>query len=293
VRVALAAAVALAWQAGPPVPVPRTEVAAAVAGKEIAVAGGYLADGSSTARTDLYDPARRTWRRGPDLPEAVNHAAAASLSGTAVVAGGYASGGPVRTAVALVGGRWRTLPPLPAPRAAAAAVVLGGRLYVVGGVAAGGLAQNALEYDPKLHRWRFLPGPAPRQHLAAAVAGGRVYAIGGRIGGADSNQRTVESWAPGERRWRAEPDLPEAWGGTGAATVGTTIVSVGGEAPQGTRASVHAFETTTGTWRRLDDLPTPRHGLGVVALGGRVYTLAGGPQPGITVTGANESLRVP
>jgi hypothetical protein len=39
-------------------------------------------------------------------------------------------------------------------------------------------------------------------------------------------------------------------------------------------------------------LPTPRHGLGVVGLGGRVYAVAGGPTPGLAVSGANESIAV-
>jgi hypothetical protein len=53
---------------------------------------------------------------------------------------------------------------------------------------------------------------------------------------------------------------------------------------------VYAYELRTKRWRRLADLPTPRHGLGVVASGGRVYAVAGGPVPGLTVSGAVESL---
>jgi hypothetical protein len=45
-------------------------------------------------------------------------------------------------------------------------------------------------------------------------------------------------------------------------------------------------------WHRLADLPTPRHGLGVAALGGIVYVIGGGPQPGLYVSDSNESLRV-
>jgi non-specific serine/threonine protein kinase len=55
---------------------------------------------------------------------------------------------------------------------------------------------------------------------------------------------------------------------------------------------VYAYEIATRRWRRLPDLPTPRHGLGVVALDGRVYAIAGGPQPGLFVSDANESLRL-
>jgi len=86
--------------------------------------------------------------------------------------------------------------------------------------------------------------------------------------------------------------VPEARGGTGAAAVGPTIVSVGGEAPGGTVRTVYAYDVTRRRWRRLADLPTPRHGLGVAALRGVVYVIGGGPQPGLYVSDANESLRV-
>jgi len=67
---------------------------------------------------------------------------------------------------------------------------------------------------------------------------------------------------------------------------------VGGEA-QETIETVYAYNVTKRRWSRLPDLPTPRHGLGVVAFEGRVYTLAGGPHPGLFVSSANEYLRVP
>jgi hypothetical protein len=55
---------------------------------------------------------------------------------------------------------------------------------------------------------------------------------------------------------------------------------------------VYAYRISERRWLRLDDLPTPRHGLGVVAFGGRVFVIGGGPEPGLTVSGANESLSV-
>jgi N-acetylneuraminic acid mutarotase len=200
---------------------------------------------------------------------------------------------PTTTAARLDGGRWQRLRPLPRRRAAAAAVALDGRLYVIGGVGPRGLARSMLVYDPGSNRWVQAPGPTPRQHLAAAAAAGRIYAIGGRVAGADTNVATVESWAPGERRWRREPPLPEARGGTGAAARDGVIVSVGSEAPAGTSSTVYAFDVRTHAWARLADLPTSRHGLGVVAFGSAVFAIGGGPQPGLTVTGANERLTLP
>jgi hypothetical protein len=67
---------------------------------------------------------------------------------------------------------------------------------------------------------------------------------------------------------------------------------VGGEEPDGTIAEVYAYRIAGRRWVRLADLPTPRHGVGVAALGGRVYVIAGGPEPGLTVSSANEALLV-
>src|SRR5688572_23520026 len=92
VGLVLAAAVACAagggapprWEPRAPLPEPRTEVAATAVGREIVVVGGFLPDGSSSARADAYSPARNEWRRLPDLPAGVNHATAATWRGKAV-----------------------------------------------------------------------------------------------------------------------------------------------------------------------------------------------------------------
>jgi N-acetylneuraminic acid mutarotase len=122
--------------------------------------------------------------------------------------------------------------------------------------------------------------------------GGTVYAVAGRTAGLDTNLLTFESYRPGERAWRPLQPVPDARGGTGATALAGQIVSVGGEEPAGTIREVLAYDIADRRWRRLHDLRTPRHGLGVVALGGRVYVIGGGPEPGLTVSSANESLSI-
>jgi hypothetical protein len=281
------------WQARAPLPLPRTEVASAVVRSEIAVAGGFNADGSTSARVDAYAPATDRWRRLPDLPVTTHHAMAAAYRGKLYVVGGYLRfASPLARAFVFEGATWRALPSMPAPRAAAGAAVVGGKLYVVGGVGPNGLARRAFALDLATRRWSSVPGPAPREHLAVTAARGRIYALGGRLAGIDTNLRTVQSWAPGERAWRSEPALPSARGGTGASAVaGRLIVSVGGEEPAGTIASVYGLDVVRRQWERLPDLRTPRHGLGVVTFGTTVYAVGGGPRPGLFVSGANEALR--
>jgi N-acetylneuraminic acid mutarotase len=276
------------WRTHAPLPIARTEVAATTLGGEIVVVGGFLENGGSSRRVDLYAPAADTWRSAPDLPAGVNHAAAVVARGTLYVIGGY---GAPKSLFGYVDGAWR-MSSMPEPRVAGGAAAFRGVIYVVGGIGTNGLAKTMLAYHTGYARWTRLPGPTPRQHLAVAATHGRLYAIAGRISGLGTNMTLVESWAPGERRWRREAPVPEARGGTGAAAVGSTIVSIGGEAPGGTIRTVYAYDVVRRRWRRLADLPTPRHGLGVAALDGVVYVIGGGPQPGLYVSDANESLRV-
>jgi N-acetylneuraminic acid mutarotase len=279
---------AAGWKQAAPLPLPRTEVTGARVGTEIIVVGGYLPDGRSSSRVDAYSPSRNRWRKLPDLPVAVNHAMAASYRGRLYVVGGY--GGEARASV-FAGGRWRSLPNVPAPRAAAGAAIVQGKLYVVGGVAAAGLARKMLVLDLKTLKWSSRAGPTPREHLAVTARRGVIYALAGREGG--TNFDYFESYAPARRHWVRLPRVPQRRGGTGAAVVRDRIVSIGGEEPRGTIRSVYAYNIRTRSWRRLADMRTPRHGLAVVAFGKRVYAIAGGPKPGLFVSGANEYLALP
>jgi hypothetical protein len=53
---------------------------------------------------------------------------------------------------------------------------------------------------------------------------------------------------------------------------------------------VYSLDLRTGNWLRSPDLPHPRHGLGVAAADGFLYAIGGGPQPGLTVSDANDEL---
>ena len=292
----LAAAAPAQWQSRAPMPLPRTEVVAAALGSEIVVLGGFTADGGASERADAYSPARDRWRRLPDLPVGVHHAMAAAAAGKVYAFGGYnVRGVPLRNAYVLERGRWRALPRMPYARAAAGAAVAGRRIVVAGGVTAGAtrLARNALAFDIRTRRWSVLPGPTPREHLGVTSLAGTVYAIAGRTSGLDTNLLHFESYRTGDRRWRRLQPIPDARGGTGAAATNGLVVSVGGEEPGRTIAEVLAYRVAERRWVPLPDLPTPRHGVGVAALGGQVYVIGGGPEPGLTVSTANEALRVP
>jgi N-acetylneuraminic acid mutarotase len=282
------------WDTRAPMPLPRTEVAAAAVGNEIVVIGGFTIDGGASPRADAYSPARDIWRRLPDLPVGRHHAMAVGVGGKAYVLGGYSgTGATLRTAFVLENGAWRALPRMPFPRAAAGVGVSGGRIVVAGGIGeARRLARTALVYDLRSRRWSSAPGPTPREHLGVTSFAGTIYAIAGRTAGLDTNLLHFESWRPGQLRWQRLQPIPDSRGGTGAAALRGQVVSAGGEEPDGTIREVLAYRIAEKRWVRLADLPTPRHGVGVAALGGRVYVIGGGPEPGLTVSSANESIDI-
>jgi hypothetical protein len=67
------------------------------------------------------------------------------------------------------------------------------------------------------------------------------------------------------------------------------VVSAGGEA-EATFAEAEAFDVAAGGWVALPPMPTPRHGLAVVAVGDVVYAIAGGTVPGLSVSPVVEAI---
>jgi hypothetical protein len=60
----------------------------------------------------------------------------------------------------------------------------------------------------------------------------------------------------------------------------------------GTIRTVYRFDVKRRRWLKLPNLPSPRHGLGVVAVGRRVCVIGGGTSPGLSVSSANEFLTI-
>jgi N-acetylneuraminic acid mutarotase len=289
------------WTALRPAALERTEVAAARIGRSIYVVGGFeRRSGGTTAAVERYDIRRNRWSRVPPMPLALNHATAAAYRGDVYVHGGY-QGTLTEPTGALLRydperRRWRRLPSAPTPRAAHALAVVGERLYAAGGANDSGSLRSLEIYDFERRRWSRGPdfpfGPA-RNHTTGVASGGRFYVIAGRDAG---NFTAVERYNPRRRRWEDVPDLRTPRGGIASARLPDgRIVVFGGEnlGPGGTTiGEVELFNPRTGRWRGLPSMRTPRHGLGGVALGRRVYAIQGGVEPGFSFSNAIEVLDV-
>ena len=265
------------------------------------LAGGFSGDGTAVTAVQVYDPAADAWSRGPDLPEPVHHAALVASGEAIYLVGGYRGSTFAEPTDAvrrldLAAGRWVDALALPAPRAAGAAAFDGGRIVYGGGVGPQGLAGDVVALEPGSGgatagvQWRPVGAlSVSREHLAAASDGvGRVWFLGGRTGGLDTNLGTVDEVSGSSVR--AVGALPTPRGGVAgfyAPAAGACLV--GGEQPTGTLPTVECVGEG-GSVVRLPDLGAPRHGLAAAVVDGVSYVLAGGPRPGLAVSGAVESL---
>ena len=78
-----------------------------------------------------------------------------------------------------------------------------------------------------------------------------------------------------------------------SAAIAWRVYVVGGEdlAPGGGTFPEHeVYDPQTNSWLKAVPLPTSRHGLTAQGFNAELLVIAGGPQPGLSVTGAVELL---
>ncbi len=281
------------WVHASAAPIALTEVAATAHQGRIWVAGGLDDEGRAVDALQVYDPVGDAWAEWSPLPEPIHHAALVSDGETLFLIGGYVGDGFGRPTAAVWrledsnGGDWSSAAPLPESRGAGAAA-WDGRDGIVygGGVGPDGVSADVFVLEAG--GWRSLASLSrPREHLAASSsAAGIVAFLGGRDAG--GNLGTVDLVADDGTVLRAE-DLPTPRGGIAGLPAGALgDCAVGGEAPEGTFATVECVGPTGVT--TLPGLTLARHGLGAATMEGRAYALLGGPRPGLAVTAAVEVL---
>lgn len=304
--------VAGSWETVAPIPVARSEVTACAHGKRIYVFGG-VHRGATVDAVDVYDPAADAWTSLAPLPVPLDHTMAINVGDAIYVIGGSLSatnhvrGDTVQEMMKTT--NWSFAPrsacyrydprsdtyeriaDLPLARLGHAAVAIGRTIYAFGGQ--GPNPGVMLAYDVDADRWSFLPGmPSFREHHAVGVLGGRIHAVGGRwpdpldpdatfmIG--QVNTGVHEVFDPGSKQWATRAPLPTPRGAGYGAVLDGLLYVAGGEVLDSpdrlTYGEMEAFDPTTNAWLHAPPLPTPRHGLSLVAHGGRLYAIAGGPK---------------
>lgn len=138
--------------------------------------------------------------------------------------------------------------------------------------------------------------PNARHHAASAVVNGKLYVIGGRVAGISPtvNVDVNEVYTPEKNTWTSLASMPSKRSGIAAAANFDlmAIYVFGGEEPSRTFNNNERYDIRTNKWFVETRMPTARHGLGAASVDNRIYVLGGGPQPGLSVSNANEIFHV-
>lgn len=234
-------------------------------------------------RPPRVDVAR--WSATAALPAARSRLAVVAAEGKIYAIGGETAAG-VTDEVAVydpASNGWLPGPRKPTPVANVAAVAVNGRIYVPGGSTATGGITNLLEvYDVRTGVWQ------PAAQLPRPVAGYALAAVDGKVylfGGWDGQQYRAETYIydPAAEAWTEGVALPTPRAFAAAAALDKRIFVVGGFDGQAEVSEVLAYNTAADPaaatpWSLRNPLSQPRSGLGLAAIGTRLYAVGGGWQ---------------
>jgi N-acetylneuraminic acid mutarotase len=315
------------WTSLKPIPQGEEEVYGTAAGGKLYVLGGLGVFPGWEPKQMLwsFDPASNEWTKLPNIPEGIHHPGFVAVEDKLYSVGGFTiarpAGGGLPAWVPssslwifdIKSQSWSRGTKLPTPRGALQAVAIGGKIYAIGG------AKNPDYSTPELRpnvpvenvavteifdvaggSWSAgAPMLTARNHHGATVIDGKIYVVGGRIGstfiiGLSNNVSTNEAYDIGKNTWSSVLGMPTPRSGIGTAVLNGRMHVVGGEAYLndlvGTYRTHEAFDPKTNSWQRLPPMPTPRHGLAVAEIGGKMYAVSGsnvagggGPHEGLLV----------
>ncbi len=164
-----------------------------------------------------------------------------------------------------------------------AAALVGDRIYVPGGSTATGGVTNVLEvYDIPATAWGTrAPLPVPVAGYGLVTFEGKLYLFGGW----DGERYRAESYVydPVGDSWTALTPLPSPRAFLAAGAVETMLYVAGGHDGRRELDTVLAYDpsgegTAAGPWTERSPMAQPRAGLGMTAIGRRLYVVGGGWQ---------------
>lgn len=294
------------WANATNMPTSRSEITATNIDGNIFVIGGFDESGKALNNVETYNVYNDSWKKIAPLPQPLHHTAATSHGGKIYVVGGFSSdaGDWIPTNKLFiydtVADKWTQGRPMPTARGALTADFVGDTLFAIGGQQSSDIVSSEIlntneAYDPVTDSWTTMkPMPTSRHHAASSVMDGKIYVVGGRTvaGSSMINLNVNEVYDPKANDWVTLEPMPTKRSGISAASLNNSIFIFGGEDAGGvdprTYNNNEEFSPITGKWVSKQSLPTARHGLSAIAVENKIYVIGGGPQAGLSVSGANE-----
>lgn len=167
-------------------------------------------------------------------------------------------------------------------RGASGVAVVGDKIYIIGGFRERRAVNMFSVYDTKSDEWNHSLPPVPglpRDHLVGAAIDGNVYSVAGRDTQLLEVTDELLMYDPLAGEWVEKSPLPTARAGIAGGVVDGRIVVVGGEGnvefESGVFNEVEIYDPEADEWTDVGDMPVPRHGMGAVGVGGKLYVPGG------------------
>jgi hypothetical protein len=220
------------------------------------------------------------WERLAPVPTPRTEVTAVAVADRIYVIGGFdASGETVPTVEVydVEADAWRRAPDLPVAVNHPMSAVAGGTVYVMGGYLGPLSDPTDRGFALRGERWEELPPmPEPRAAAGAAAVGEDVYVAGGVGPGGLAEATLVLDTAT--ERWHTLPGLLVPREHLGVASFDGHVYAVGGRTGGiGTNlGESEALDPSTGNWRPLPPMPTPRGGIAAAATSNGLIVAPGG-----------------
>ena len=151
----------------------------------------------------------------------------------------------------------------------------------------GGPGPTASSSEPGQSQWEPRAGlSVPRDDFASAVVGEEIWIFGGLTGDRGIRLHSIEVYNTETDRWRTSRlTLPQGLASFEGTAIGDRIYLFGG-LDVNTEASDFAavLNTSTGQWRELPPLPSPRYAHSVTLHDGLIYVIGGEGAAGVIKT---------
>ena len=243
------------WRVHAPLPIPRTEMAWAVAYRNrVHLVGGYAEQRVDRPYHHAYDPVSDRWQELAQLPRGANHVGVATLGERLYAFGGFIEQNrtPHDESFAFDGEKWARIRRLPEACGAMSCIALGERIHLIGGAIGSDWRRSIdwhIVYDPKTDRYeRRQPMPVARDHTGIVVVNGAIHIIGGRVDSFHTNSNLHHSYDVAADRWNFRTPLPTARSGQGCVLYRGKVFVMGGEGTNRVFGQNESWDPVTDRW---------------------------------------------
>jgi len=286
------------WEMMNPMATGRSEIAAALKGDDIYIAGG-IGFFKALKSCEIYHIPKDRWSKCPDLPLPLHHVALASNGEHVFAAGGYSGlnfGFHMDAKLwRLEGDGWQVESALTEPIGEHAMMAYDGALYIIGGRTPGGDSAKLRKYDTVAKSWSQLaPLPVARHSFAPFIMDGELWVTGGRSAALGTRINRIDIYNFAEDKWRQGPDMPTGRGGHAAATLDGKVHILGGEVFGPTKLvdAHNIYNPEAKSWSDGQLMPASRHGMVAVTYNDQILIFGGGAKPAFqTIFSASPSVQ--